>query len=365
MSIAQHTRKDSVLDVTTVGEAMHVGLVTCPLETPLTEVARLMAEHRIHSVIGFGDLADDDTRLWGVVTDGDLMAVAAGGRARRLHGGRGCRDRDRDDRGRRAVAARGDLMREHQVSHLLVGRTLRRQAGRRDLRLDVARIIGGGRPTPTAPGSRVEHLMSSPVVTVSPDTPLREVAALLVERGISGSGRPWRGGRRRRLRGRHRREGAASGVPASAADGSSAARHATTDRFAAATAGEAMTSPAITISAWQSASAAAALMVEHGVKRLPVTRQNRLIGVITRSDLVRAFARSDSDLERDIRSILSRTIWLEPGAVLASVRDGKATLTGVVDSTFDAELLVRAVERVPGVLHVDGRLTPREGRTQT
>ena len=94
--------------------------------------------------------------------------------------------------------------------------------------------------------------------------------------------------------------------------------------------------------------------------RLPVVRHERLIGVITRSDLVRAFARSDADLEREVRSVVQRAVWVEPGSIAVSVRDGEATLTGPVDSDFDGELLVRAVERVPGILVVDARLSTRE-----
>src|SRR6188472_2366492 len=131
--------------------------------------------------------------------------------------------------------------------------------------------------------------MSSPAVSVPPDMPLRKVAALLAERGISGvpvvlagevvgvvseadivvheTGRELA---RLKRRAPWRRPTSAS-----------------TQRVAK-TAGEAMTSPAITIAPWRPASAAAALMVERGIKRLPVVRQGQLIGVIARSDLVRA-----------------------------------------------------------------------------
>ena len=80
--------------------------------------------------------------------------------------------------------------------------------------------------------------------------------------------------------------------------------------------------------------------------------------MITRSDLVRAFARSDGDLEQEIEDVLHR-LWIEPGSVIVSVRDGEAR-SGVVDSALDVELLVRAAERVPGVLRVQHGLTPSE-----
>jgi CBS domain-containing protein len=362
MSAEREIRRQSVLDRTTVGEAMHVGVVSCALEAPLTQVARLMAEQRIHCVVGVGDVTEDDTRVWVVISDGDLMAVAA--------------DADPDDYTAGAAAATeavmvqadeplrraADLMREHQVSHLLVFGPVRDRPIGVISGLDIARIIGGDRPVTRAPRSRVEELMSSPVVTVQPDTPLREVAALLVERSISGvpvvrggeivgvvseadivareQASPSTVSRNGRLARRHRR--------------------AANDRLrSATTAGEAMSSPAITIAAWRPASAAAALMVEQRVKRLPVVSQDRLIGMITRSDLVRAFARSDRDLELEIEDVLHR-VWIEPGSVTVSVQDGEARLSGVVDSALDAELLVRAAERVPGVLRVQHRLTPSE-----
>jgi CBS domain-containing protein len=362
MSTAYDIRRQSVLDCTTVREAMHVGVITCPLETPLTEVARLMAEHRIHCVVGFGDVTEGDTTLWGVITDGDLMALAAGADPADYTAGAAAATEvvmvPADESLRRAAA----LLREHQVSHLLVAdptgdRPIGVVSG-----LDIARIIGGSVPATPSPESRVEQLMSSPAVTVPRDLPLRDVAALLAERRISGVPVVVDGdvvgvvseadivareqaaelppsGSRRLLRQRP--------VPAE-------------KLRTARTAGEAMTSPAITISGWRPASAAAALMVKHGVKRLPVVRHGRLIGVVTRSDLVRAFARSDADLERELRNVVHRTLWVEPTSVTGSVRDGEATLVGVVDTGLDAELLVHAIWRVPGIVGVDNQLSTRD-----
>ena len=57
----------------TVGEAMTVGLLTCPPATPLRDVARLMAQHRVHAIVVFG--GDDSLQPWGVVSDLDLVAA--------------------------------------------------------------------------------------------------------------------------------------------------------------------------------------------------------------------------------------------------------------------------------------------------
>ena len=64
---------------------------------------------------------------------------------------------------------------------------------------------------------------------------------------------------------------------------------------------QAMTSPAITIDAQSMLPVAAERMIEHRINRLPVVRQQRLVGIITQADIVRAFARSDDDHGRHPR----------------------------------------------------------------
>jgi CBS domain-containing protein len=71
-------------------------------------------------------------------------------------------------------------------------------------------------------------------------------------------------------------------------------RHATIVR-------EAMSSPAITISPDQPVAEAARTMVDRKVNRLPVVDGSRLVGIVTRADLVRAYVRPDDELEREIR----------------------------------------------------------------
>ena len=59
----------------TVSDAMHEGIVTCSPSVTLGEVAAAMAEHAIHCVVAIdeGPPGADDDRLWGVVSDLDLM----------------------------------------------------------------------------------------------------------------------------------------------------------------------------------------------------------------------------------------------------------------------------------------------------
>jgi CBS domain-containing protein len=93
-----------------------------------------------------------------------------------------------------------------------------------------------------------------------------------------------------------------------------------------------MSAPAITAEPMWPVSEAAEVMLEHGVNRLPVVEDGRLVGSITRHDLIRLFARSDPEIERDIREAALRGLSCTEDLEL-SVRNGEVTLRGEVDST--------------------------------
>ena len=99
-------------------------------------------------------------------------------------------------------------------------------------------------------------------------------------------------------------------------------------------------------------------MMESGVNRLPVLdADDRLVGIVTRADLVRAFVRSDEEIERELREdVALRTLWIDPGRVAISVDRGEVLLSGEVESDADAELLERFARRVLGVVGVVSRL---------
>jgi CBS domain-containing protein len=63
----------SALGIGTVGEAMTAGILTCLPSTPLRTVARMMATHRVHAIVVFGN--DDMLLPWGIVSDLDLVGA--------------------------------------------------------------------------------------------------------------------------------------------------------------------------------------------------------------------------------------------------------------------------------------------------
>jgi CBS domain-containing protein len=216
----------------------------------------------------------------------------------------------------------------------------------------------------------VRDVMTSHVATVLPTTSLKEVATILAERGISGLpvvdeaggvvGVVSEGDILFKERGPREPKRALPRL----ADSSRASADL---KLKARTAGEAMTAPAKTIEPWRPVSAAAAQMLDESVNRLPVVDdQGRLVGIVTRADLVRAFVRPDAELEREIREdVLTRALLLETaGDVAVSVDGGKVTLDGFIGKRTDAELVAALVAKIPGVVEVASSIRWREDNTK-
>ena len=195
--------------------------------------------------------------------------------------------------------------------------------------------------------------MTTEVVTVGPGTSLKDAARLLADNHVSGlpvldaagavvgvltetdivarqTGRP---ARKRRLLGSD-----------------------TSEFTPASITGQAMSAPPITIPPSAPLAGAAWIMTRHDVNRLPVVRGDELVGVISRGDIVRAFARSDEDITRELENDLLPAFNAE---VTVEVSDGVVYLTGEVDRSDDAVHIGRAVERLTGVVEVKSELRPR------
>ena len=81
-----------------------------------------------------------------------------------------------------------------------------------------------------------------------------------------------------------------------------------------------------------------------------------LVGIVTRADLVRAFVRSDEEIEHELRDDALRTLWIDPDRLEIGVEQGEVTLAGELDTKADAEPLEQFASRVPGVVAVHSRL---------
>ncbi|MEU3243930.1 MULTISPECIES: CBS domain-containing protein [unclassified Streptomyces] len=104
---------------------------------------------------------------------------------------------------------------------------------------------------------------------------------------------------------------------------------------------------------------AARLMETQNVKRLPVVDEtDRLLGIVSRGDLLRVFLRRDEAIREEITGdLLRRTLGLDPRDVSAEVRDGRVTLAGTVGYRSLIPVVDQLCRGVDGVVSVSGNLS--------
>ena len=128
------------------------------------------------------------------------------------------------------------------------------------------------------------------------------------------------------------------------------------------TAGTLMTAPAITIGPDATIPAAARLQNTHHIRRLPVVDEHgKLVGIVSRRDLLSVFLRPDADIMHDARQVLDEIPITDPKDVTVKVRHGVITLTGTMqpepgDSHDLIPLALRLIWDIDGVVDVVNRL---------
>ncbi|MFE3165258.1 CBS domain-containing protein [Streptomyces sp. NPDC059224] len=129
----------------------------------------------------------------------------------------------------------------------------------------------------------------------------------------------------------------------------------------ATTAAGVMSTPAVTVRSDATVVEAARLMAGHHVGRLPVLdAEDRLVGIVTRGDLLRGFLRSDDELVREVRrEVLGNTLWLAPHAVEVTAQDGVVTLTGRLERRSEVPVALGMTRRLDGVVDVVDHLSYR------
>jgi CBS-domain-containing membrane protein len=210
--------------------------------------------------------------------------------------------------------------------------------------------------------SLVKDLMTTPVVTVGPATPFKEIVGLLAEHRVSAvpvvdddrhvlgivseadlllkeefpdpdQNIPLFWTKRRRLE---------------------------RQKAAGATARDLMSSLAV-VSTTPEATVAEAARRMHaaGVKRLPVLDEDgRLVGIVSRADLLKVFNRPDEAIRREIMDeVIVGDFMLAPSRFFIHVDDGVVVLQGQVERRSLLPYVLRAVQGVEGVVRVENRLS--------
>lgn len=214
--------------------------------------------------------------------------------------------------------------------------------------------------------SKIGSVMTGDVVSVEFGTPFKEVARLLAHHRVSGL--PVVDGDERVI-------GVVSGTDLMLDQARTAASPQPRPRLLpkgrgvedgvarvrAHSAGRLMSKPAVTVHAEDTVAVGARMMAQHGVERLPVVdEEDRLVGIVTRRDLLQLFLRPDARLHREVvEETLGGALRLPPTAVVVDVHDGVVTLTGEVERRIEATVAQRMIQQVDGVIVVVSELTWR------
>lgn len=139
-------------------------------------------------------------------------------------------------------------------------------------------------------------------------------------------------------------------------------------RAAATTARRLMTSPAVTTTADSTVAGAARTMAEHHVKRLPVVDDDgRLVGIVSRRDVLAVFLRKDEDIRADIIDRVFHFgigMAVNPATVDVAVHQGEATVTGQLDLKSQLTLVEDMIRHIDGVVDVTVSMSYRHDDTR-
>lgn len=214
----------------------------------------------------------------------------------------------------------------------------------------------------------VETLMTINPVTVNPETTLADAARIMLDRHFSGLPVVEQSGR---LVGvitegdlLRRPELGTEGKPASWLMAFIAPERMAEDYARTHTrhVREAMTADVLTVERDTKLTEAAALMARRHIKRLPVVEAGKLIGMISRSDLLGALAEQllkmetrhpgPETIKRYITDTLAHEAWAPKAGIRVAVADGIVTLEGAVFSDAAHKAVYVIAENAPGVKRV-------------
>jgi CBS domain-containing protein len=131
------------------------------------------------------------------------------------------------------------------------------------------------------------------------------------------------------------------------------------EKARAVTAGDLMTRTPVTVHPGDTVEHAARLMYDRRVKRLPVVGPDgRLVGIVSRADVLAVFDRSDADIRSEIvMNVIRDELLADPATYTVAVKDGVVTLAGQPGTAEAGRELVRRVRHVQGVVAVRDRLS--------
>lgn len=207
------------------------------------------------------------------------------------------------------------------------------------------------------------EIMTSPVITVTPETSFREIVMLMLRHRVSGLPVVDDTGRLLGIVTEadliHKEEQPSPQPPIIGWHGRSLWLERLVDRHQKAngtTARDLMTENVVTATEEASAHDLAHLMLARGVNRVPIVRDGRVMGIVTRADILKVFVRTDATLAADIRNALIHDLWIDPAGLTITCTNGVVTISGQVDRHSDREFVKKWIKSIDGVvgLNADG-----------
>jgi CBS domain-containing protein len=136
-------------------------------------------------------------------------------------------------------------------------------------------------------------------------------------------------------------------------------------KAAGVTAADLMTKPAVTIGRGELVTRAARLMYDRKVKRLPVVDDDgRLVGIVSRADVLSVFSRSDASIRKEITDeVIVGIVLTDPERFAVTVKDGIVTVEGTAENASVGADMLKEIRHVEGVVAVRDRLSyPKDPR---
>jgi CBS domain-containing protein len=204
---------------------------------------------------------------------------------------------------------------------------------------------------------KVSAVMTKDVATVEPDRPFKRVVSIMLEHDVSGVPVVRADGElvgiitRADLiakAGRFPPKSGASGMLDFLLAGPNPTLR---QRAEALTASEVMTGRVITVEPDDDVVVAARRMLTYGIDRLPVVEDGRLVGIVSRRDVLKVFVVPDAVISDEARRAVPDGVDIE-----VDVRDGVVHLSGPVGSAADAKALAARMAGITGVVGVDDQL---------
>jgi CBS domain-containing protein len=207
----------------------------------------------------------------------------------------------------------------------------------------------------------VKDVMTRAVVSVNESTPFKEIARLLAEQGVSAVPVMDAGGHVRGMVSEADLILREEGVPEGKDVFAGMRRRHEVAKMKGRVASDLMTSPAVTVRPEAPITEAARLLHRHHLKRLPVVdAEGRLVGILSRADLVKMFLRPDEEIRDEVvHRVIEGILWIDPRTLTVKVHEGVVTLGGEVEHKNLVPLFVHLVRGVDGVVDVEEHLTYR------